>query len=95
MSKTMIVTIGLSLLVAAVGVANSENERRRRPPQVALDACVDADQESSCSFEGRRGDTLDGTCQEIDRELACVPDDHRRRERARRGDDLSGHPEGE
>jgi hypothetical protein len=96
MSKNMIVAIGLLLLVATAAEAYGDrDEGRRRPPQVALDACSGADPEASCNFEGRRGDTLNGTCRAIEEELACVPDDHRRRQRGERGDDLGQSPEGE
>ena len=44
------------------------------PPQVAIDACADLTLDDDCTFTGRRGETVSGTCEDIPGgELACVP----------------------
>ena len=60
---------------AAAEDANDRKEERRGPPPVAIEACAAADDGDSCSFEGRRGETLSGKCV-TDREevMACRPD---------------------
>ncbi|MEL7447867.1 MAG: hypothetical protein AAFN78_01580 [Pseudomonadota bacterium] len=53
---------------------NREGERRG-PPRVAVEACASAVQGDACSFEGRRGESLQGTCwAPQDKPLACKPE---------------------
>ncbi len=47
--------------------------RRPHPPQEAFDACIDAEQGGSCSFEAPHG-TLSGTCLTKREDFVCVPD---------------------
>lgn len=61
---------------AHAGEEKDENSRgeRRGPPEVALEACATSVQGDPCSFEGRRGDALEGTCEAPDdKPLACRP----------------------
>lgn len=46
-----------------------------RPPREALDACADATAKAACSFSGRGGEAVKGTCMspKADVPLACVP----------------------
>jgi hypothetical protein len=61
--------------------------KRRGPPAVALEACSESADQDPCSFEGRNGDQLSGTCEVKREQLACVPEGHRERKRERRDDD--------
>ena len=68
----------VAVLAASVSYADDEREQkpdRRGPPPVAIEACAAAVDGDACSFEGRRGDALQGECV-TDREeiLACRPD---------------------
>ena len=49
--------------------------RPPRPPREALEACKDASDGAACSFQGRRGERMEGTCWRPDQEhpLACRP----------------------
>lgn len=68
----------LVLVGTAYAESDQENKPRRDhcgPPEAALEACSSSVQSDPCSFEGRRGDTLDGTCEAPDgRPLACRPE---------------------
>ena len=74
---------GIAFLFALliVGQAYAENEREnerrgehRRPPAAALEACASSVQGDPCSFEGRRGEAVEGTCEAPDdKPLACRP----------------------
>ncbi len=48
---------------------------RQGPPQEALDACATSAQGAACSFTGRNGNTIDGSCVTPPNtsELACAP----------------------
>jgi hypothetical protein len=68
--------------ILLTGAANAQDDERQepqrehgRPPEVAIDACAAAVQGDQCSFEGRRGETLEGTCEAPDdKPLACRPE---------------------
>jgi hypothetical protein len=47
-----------------------------RPPREAVEACADKASGDSCSFEGREGEAVTGSCfsPEADKPLACRPD---------------------
>jgi hypothetical protein len=72
--------IAAVLLAGAGRAADDDRQRgnRRGPPQVAIDACASASESAACSFEGRRGEALDGTCEAMHDSLVCVPEGHRR-----------------
>lgn len=55
---------------------NSNDSRHgHTPPQVAIDACTNLPENSSCSFTGRHSDTVNGTCQTVENNVfACVSD---------------------
>ena len=51
------------------------NGERRGPPRVAVEACANAVPGDACTFEGRRGESLQGTCwAPQDKPLACRPE---------------------
>lgn len=68
----------LFLIGAAYAESDQENKPRRDhrgPPEAALEACSTLVQGDPCSFEGRRGDALEGTCEAPDdKPLACRPE---------------------
>ena len=82
--KLMAVLIVLFTSIT-VHAQTEDDERPRRgkngPPEVALEACSNLVQGDPCSFEGRRGNAVDGTCEtREDKPLACRPEGHRQRE---------------
>lgn len=78
-------SIVCALIAFAIGAGSAKgaNERagegerggRRGPPPEALQACAEASQGQACSFAGRQGEAVTGTC-EIPRgdELVCFPE---------------------
>ncbi len=79
MNHTLITLIATLLLVGtAYAESDQENKERREhrgPPEAALEACSTLVQGDPCSFEGQRGDTLEGTCEAPDdKPLACRPE---------------------
>lgn len=62
---------------AQAGARDGQRRRPRKPPQEALDACDGASQGDACSFEGRDGEQLSGTCEappdDTSKPLACRP----------------------
>jgi len=78
--KSILVCTLTSLLIAGVAYAEDDERQERqpehaRPPEVAIEACAAAVQGDQCSFEGRRGESLQGTCEAPDdKPLACRPE---------------------
>ena len=73
-----------SLLLAPLAEAKNLQGRegaRRGPPQEAFDACANQSEDSTCSFTGRREETVQGTCkaprhrsaEQVD-SLVCAPE---------------------
>ena len=68
--------------ILLTGAAYAQDDERQepqrehgRPPEVAIEACAAAVQGDQCSFEGRRSETLEGTCEgPEDKPLACRPE---------------------
>lgn len=75
-----LIALFATLLIAGAAYADSEQDNKPRrdhrgPPEVALEACSNSVQGDPCSFEGRRGDALQGTCEAPDdKPLACRPE---------------------
>lgn len=65
----------LVLLPIAVCAASDgpNNNRRQGPPPEAISACEGKQAGDSVEFTGRKGETLEATCQEINGQLAAVP----------------------
>ncbi len=81
----VLLTLAISSIALAMDDRGEDREQRgRKPPGVAIDACLEAAEAGACSFEGRRGEQLSGTCELIQEQLACVPEGHRRDRRADR-----------
>lgn len=75
--------LALSIIFAStLALAHAKPPRGGKPPQEAFDACVDKAEGDEISFENRRGDTLEATCQYIENEseLVAVPLHHKKRE---------------
>lgn len=82
---------GLALVAVGTWLASpiAAGERRRGrhhgPPPIAFEVCEELSAGDSCSFENRRGRTLEGTCQERRERAICVPEGHRFGSRHGRG----------
>lgn len=79
MNRRLIAVIPTLLLVgAAYAESEQENNPRREhrgPPEAALEACSNSVEGDPCSFEGRHGEALEGTCEAPDdKPLACRPE---------------------
>lgn len=81
------------VLGAAATQANPGSERGgpHGPPPDAIEACAELSEGAACSFAGRHGDTLQGSCVVDERGssgLACLPADAPdRKDSARNGDE--------
>jgi hypothetical protein len=90
MKHLLITTLGLSLFLSACASAEGPpgdrgGRGRHGPPPEAIEACASASEGSSCSFTGRRGETLEGACEIVrDDQLACVPENAPERRGGRR-----------
>jgi 4-amino-4-deoxy-L-arabinose transferase-like glycosyltransferase len=60
---------------ASVDSAQGGQGLRQGPPQEALDACANSTQGTSCSFTGKNGNTINGSCvtPPNSNELVCAP----------------------
>jgi hypothetical protein len=72
------------------GGCGKRGGRWHGPPQVAFDACAEAAEGTPCTFTGRRGREIAGTCAPIGDGLACVPEHRRRGSGERLGDEPRG-----
>ena len=77
----ILIALATLLLMFSSAHAGDDDKRPKRehrgPPPVALEACESSVQGDPCSFEGRRGETLEGTCEAPDdKPLACRPAEH-------------------
>jgi len=79
--RKLLTPLALCLSVAAApwAVADSNGQNRgshRGPPEEAFSACASQTEQAQCSFTGRRGETVSGSClvpRSGDSGLACVP----------------------
>ncbi|PZX12716.1 hypothetical protein [Celeribacter halophilus] len=57
-------------------LAQSSGGQQQRPPSEAMDACSGKSSGASCSFSGRDGESMSGTCSSPDSNapLACTPE---------------------
>lgn len=66
----------MMILLPITGCATSEgpgNSRRQGPPPEAVSACEGKQAGDSVEFTGRRGETVQATCKEMNGQLAAVP----------------------
>ncbi|MFH1215506.1 MAG: hypothetical protein V1706_03290 [Pseudomonadota bacterium] len=74
-NKVFTVTAVLTiLLVMPLAACAQNNGRRQGPPPEAIEACENKNAGDSVKFTGRRGESLEATCQEIDGQLVAVPE---------------------
>lgn len=83
--STMGLVLG-ALLVTQTACAQPGGGRgeRRGPPPEAYEACADLATDDGCEMQGRRGETLQGSCialAEDEGSLVCVPEDAPERKR--------------
>lgn len=78
MTRTIIALLA-TILITGTAFAQDDTDNRRKmdrrgPPEAALKACESSVQGDPCSFEGRRDEALEGTCEAPeDKPLACRP----------------------
>ena len=71
---TAVLTILLMMPITACARNNGRDGRRHGPPPEAITACENKKAGDSVHFTGRRGESLEATCQEIDGQLVAVPE---------------------
>ena len=76
---TIILVLVLALPISACAAERGENGRRQGPPPEAIEACKDKAEGDSVTFTGRRGESLQATCKEIQGQLAAVPEGRKSR----------------
>lgn len=68
--------MAILILLPIAGCAardDSNNNRHQGPPPEAISACKDKQVGDSVELVGRRGETVNATCKEINGQLAAVP----------------------
>ncbi len=76
-SKAVIVVFMLASLPIFATTACSKGPgggAQGGPPPEAITACEGKSEGDSASFTGRRGETLEGVCKEVEGQLAVVPE---------------------
>lgn len=76
---TMLVLTFTILSTATVYAFGDKKGRPQGPPPEAIEACEGKAVGDAVEFTGRRGETLEATCQEIDGQLVAVPDNRPKR----------------
>lgn len=76
--------LATSVFALSVQIAQAKPPRGHKPPQEAIDVCVDKSEGDNVSFETRRGDMKEATCQYIEEQLVAVPNDHKSRDKPQR-----------
>lgn len=85
-------TLGVQASASSFGEGRPGRRRGEGPPEEALAACADTRVGEPCSFTGREGDSLSGTCSAMPDDsshVVCRPDDWPGRDRR----DRRGPPE--
>ena len=72
----VVLIVSLSTLMPMIVTAsnNKGQGRPQGPPPEAIAACEGKSAGDSVTFTGRRGETLEATCQEKDGQMAAVPE---------------------
>lgn len=72
----LVATFSLATLLSAMPPQGGQGMGDRKPPQVAIDACEDKEEGTTCQVTTPRGDTLSGTCKNTpdDKYFVCMPD---------------------
>ncbi|CAA6812262.1 MAG: Unknown protein [uncultured Sulfurovum sp.] len=82
--KKIVTTLAiLALTVSFAQDGKPPRGGKGQPPPEAIEACVNEEVGTECTVETRRGDTLEGTCQNTPdkKYFACVPNNHKKPER--------------
>ena len=93
--RSAILALALTATVAtniAKAQPDGQSGKRQSPPPAALEACANSSEGNSCSFSGRRGDTVEGTCivPRSEDGLTCAPAGGPPADHGRKGDNGSG-----
>ena len=86
MQVRFLVTTAVVIGTLAVNV-DVEAKGKRKPPPEAFEVCANQDVDAVCEMQGRRGETLTGTCVVPPREeaeLVCRPDRHAKGSKAKK-----------
>ncbi len=76
--STAVLFLALTILLPSASFASGQGRGPKEPPPEAIAACKGKSAGDSVEFTGRRGKTLEATCQEKDGQLAAVPERGRR-----------------
>lgn len=71
--KSLLIMLALLVVVPATG-CTAGNQRSQGPPPEAIAACKDKAVGDTVQFSGRRGETIEATCQEIEGQIVAVPE---------------------
>ncbi|MCD4688391.1 MAG: hypothetical protein K8R55_03530 [Desulfuromonadaceae bacterium] len=69
-----VLLLTLVIMFPTSGFASSRQGHRQGPPPEAIEACKGKSVGDSVKVTGRRGESLEATCQEKDQQLVAVPD---------------------
>ncbi len=72
--NTAVLLLTLAILLPTIGCASGGQGRRQGPPPEAIAACEGKSAGDSVKFTGRQGESVKATCQEIEGQLAAVPE---------------------
>ena len=71
--KSLMIMFFFLAVVPATG-CTAGNRRPQGPPPEAIAACKDKVVGDAVQFAGRRGETVEATCQEIEGQIVAVPE---------------------
>ncbi len=73
--KFLMSSLILTSFLLNTSYAEDSSGKKRRPPREAVEACQSSDVGASCSFSGRDGESVSGTCAQKDssRPPVCKP----------------------
>ena len=72
--NTAVLLLALTILLPAISFASGQGRGPKGAPPEAIAACEGKSAGDSVEFTGRRGESLEATCQEKDGQLVAVPD---------------------
>ena len=80
--KTVFAFLAITTLTAVAACADSNRgggpgDRPQGPPPEAIKACEGKVEGDSVTFSGRRGESIEATCQTVQDQLVAVPEGHK------------------
>lgn len=72
--KSLMIMLILLSVVPATGCTAGNKQRPQGPPPEAIAACKEKAVGDTVQFSGRRGKTIEATCQEIEGQVVAVPE---------------------